>query len=140
MTDCVSPSTMSGAPHRTTPSMKAGLRRFAPASESARTPPMSAPTPTAEFRYPTPASPSFRSSIAVITRKTCTAPATKVCAVKSATSTRSAGSPRDRPEAGDGLGRDRRRLEPAAGGRLVDSNSEDEKRRHDDEPGSHGEH
>ncbi len=51
--------------------------------------PTSAPTPKAELRYPTPASPISSSSIATTTRKTSIKPATSVWAVNSPISTRS---------------------------------------------------
>ena len=42
---CQRPRTISGAPQRITPNMKAGLSLFAPVSEIAAMPPTNAPTP-----------------------------------------------------------------------------------------------
>ena len=77
-----SPIRISGMPHRITPPMNAGLRRRIPASDRAAIDPISAPTPIAEFSQPTPASPMSRSSNAITTMSTVSAPATSVCAEK----------------------------------------------------------
>ena len=83
------PMTISGMPHMRFPTMNGGVRRVTPVSESAPTAPTSAPTPIAELRKPTPPSPRSSSSSAITTMKTCTSPATAVCAVRTSIITRS---------------------------------------------------
>ena len=76
-----------------------GQPRRRPASARAANDPIRAPTPKAEFRNPTPDSPTSSKSRARTTSRTEFAPATKVCAEKRLRRTPQSRVPRNRTEA-----------------------------------------
>ncbi len=80
-----------GMPQSRIPTKKFAVSRR-PISVAETSAPTSPPIPTAEFRKPTPSSPSSSSSSAETTIRTLSAPATSVCAASSLTRTRSPGS------------------------------------------------
>ena len=103
-------------PDSTTPSDEGRAEASCARSESARTAPMSAPTPDGRVQVSDAGLAEFRSSNAVTTMKTCTAPADEGLRREERDDHAQRRIPGDRREASEGLGRDRRRFEPAARG------------------------